>query len=137
MKFKEVQQADGTIKYYMGQNYKSLKEVPENTYKILIEDDNTSDNVTTPKINMSEIEGYSECGEEDGEFCEECQGILDLIFDLSEMDERDAIDTFKDIMYKNRQEAFLEGMIEAYTELGNLSHKISSRIENQLEDCEE
>lgn len=126
MKFRERINPDGTTEYAIGKTSETMKVVTEDTYKKLFEDD-TSDNITMPKICTPEIE----CSE--AEFCPECQEILDIIDDLCSTSDEEAIGAFKSIIVNNRQEAFIEGLISAYNEMGNNSHKIASKLELQLE----
>jgi hypothetical protein len=122
-----------------GKYYIDNKEVDEKVYISMLEEKTSknSDNITIPKINMLEMEQASDCGEDGEEFCPECQEILDLIFSLGEMDERESIDTFKHIIFMNRREGFLEGLISAYDNIGSMAHKISCRYENQLDDIKD
>jgi hypothetical protein len=92
-------------------------------------------NTPLPKLNIPPSE-YIEHNEESGEFCPECQAILDFIYDLAEMEPEDAIVMFSQTITQAAETSFLEGIIHASTELGNISHKIAARNSIDLEDLQ-
>ncbi len=121
-----------------GKYFINSKEVDEKVYISMLEealDQSKKQNETISKLmantNNTNRKQEDDCEEE---FCEDCQGILDLINDLCEMPPEEALDVFREIVGQHRQEAFIEGMIEAYNNLGSIAFKVASKLENQLDD---
>ena len=70
----------------------------------------------------------------DEEFCEDCQATLEFIGYLSKMQPEDALEIFNATIDQHKQEAYMQGMIDAYNNLGSIGYKIASKVENELEE---
>jgi len=119
MIFKEVHLPDGRKQFLMGNNIHSLKEVTEETYKKLSEDEfinNMSSRFNTNNFNKKEV-------------CENHQEILNIIDYLSTVNSNEAVEFFNSIL----QDTFYEGIIFAYNEVGMMAYKIAAKIENFLD----
>jgi len=134
LKFKIVEKESGNI-YYIND-----KEVTEETFNKLYNDENIGNfNVYNGKNsdNITVDEDYEDdCCNSDN-LCEECQSILDLIHALFELDDEEAIETFREIIAIERKDAFIKGSISAYEEVSRFSNKIAARLENILDDQED
>lgn len=109
-----------------GKHYINDKEVSLDAYISMLEE-------SYEKLSQQRPIYFSPDSQEDSEFCPECQDILNLITDLSKMELKEAIDTFNRVIFKHRREAFMEGQIDAYEQLGSLGYKVAARIENDLQ----
>jgi len=118
MIFKEVHLPNGKIKFLMGNNPRFLKEVTEETYLKLIEDDS----INIPNINLN-----SQNNNQDNN---EYNDKLTLIQYLKEIDPKESVEIVDSLM----QENFLRGTIYAYEEMGMVAHKLAARVENYLDD---
>jgi hypothetical protein len=69
--------------------------------------------------------------------CPDCQEILDLIKYLSEASNEEAVGTFTDIMSKHERNSYLQGQIDAFSQMGSIGYKISSKLEISLDEMQQ
>lgn len=66
--------------------------------------------------------------------CEECQELLQVIYDIREMDDNEALEGLRSYVEAIRIKTNLEALVNVYDELGNGMIKTSARLEDQLEE---
>ncbi len=107
------------------------KEVDEKTYTKLISDDSLYTFSPLPKVDKSPEDSGNHNDEEF--ICEDCAELLNIITDLREMDDGDAIEGLRNYLDVIRTETQLETLIEVYSELGSSTSKLATRLEIELE----
>jgi len=66
--------------------------------------------------------------------CEECQELLQVIYDIREIDDNEALEGLRSYVEAIRIKTNLEALVNVYNELGNGMIKTSARLEDQLEE---
>lgn len=66
--------------------------------------------------------------------CDYCQQMLSIVRIIKELDDKQALEEFKDCVELVKAETKMETMIKLYNEIGNNMHMASSKIELQLND---
>ncbi len=129
LKFREVVNGD-RIEYFINN-----KQVEKNVYDKLMFDDSLYTFPPLPKVDKSPEDScnINHDDEGDGFICEDCQELLDIISDLREMDDGEAIDALREYLNIVRAETQLETLIEVYSELGSSTSKLATRLEIELE----
>jgi hypothetical protein len=107
----------------------------ETSVYISMLEEQLSKNAKTPKLDEQKIHEL-EYNCEDECTCPECQKLLDFIFDLSDMEDHEALETFRDYVNSENQKAFIKGMISAYDEVSKFTNKTSARWDNALDNIE-
>jgi hypothetical protein len=66
--------------------------------------------------------------------CDYCQQMLSIVRIIKELDDKQALEEFKDCVELLKAETKMETMIKLYNEIGNNMHMASSKIELRLND---
>lgn len=107
------------------------KLVEEDVYNKLLNDNTLYTFPPLPKVDKSPEN--SNHNDEETFICEDCAELLDIITDLREMDDGEAIDALREYIEAIKTEAHFRSLIEAYGELGSSFNKVSARMEFELE----
>ncbi len=126
MIFKEIHFENGKKKFLMGGSIDSLKEVTEDTYRKLSEDEyvnriSFSTPSTSRGIDINEI------------YLDDDADILKIIRYLNSIKPEEAVEVFRGIIIDVIEMSFSQGCIDAYDTIGKFAHKTAARIETQLE----
>ena len=124
LKFKEI--INGNEKQF----FINDKQVDENTYEKIL-NDNSLFFPPLPKVDKSPENSNNHNDEEF--ICEDCQELLNIITDLREMDDGEAIDALRGYIEIIKTETHFQSLIEAYGELGSSFNKVSAKLEVELD----
>ena len=123
LRFEKIVQNDET------QFFINSKLVDENTYNKLLNDETLYTFPPLPKVDKS-----PENHDNNEEYiCEDCQELLQIITDLREMDDGEAIDALRGYIEIIKTETHFQSLIEAYGELGSSFNKVSAKLEVELD----
>jgi len=127
LKFKEIIKPNGEVEYFINGQH-----VNEDTYNKLLNDDSLYNLPPLPKVN----ENYNEYIDEhyDEDINENYEELLNIVQDIKQMNEKEAINGLKNYLEIIKTEVYLQTLITTYNEIGNNSIKFAARLENELED---
>lgn len=137
IKFKEIINGE-EIQYLINDKY-----VTKETYFSLLNDESLYVLPPLPKMNGSPENSYNvdktsnvnnKNNDEGICACEECQELLEIIYDIREMNDNEALEGLRNYIDAIRTKTNLESLIQAYSEFGNSMIKVSAQLEVELED---
>lgn len=119
-----------------GKYYINNKETNEDTYLTLITDEVDrlnkigSDKIVVNKncIEQSFVDNHEDCE------CEDCENIFNIIDSIEDLDRSQAYAMIVDYIEQKQNEAFMNGMMSAYSDISKLTNKLATKIEIDLED---
>ena len=139
LKFKEI------IKGKKHNFFINDKSVDESTYNQILNDDSLYELPPLPKpkmnvspenncnININNVDNTNINTNTEECPCENCQELLNIISDIREMGDNEALVELGSYIEAVKTKTHMESLIEAYSELGSSMVKVSSRLEIQLE----
>jgi ATP-dependent helicase YprA (DUF1998 family) len=117
-----------------GKHYIDNKEVKKaTTYISMLEEqiNKLSAEIDVFKNKKPILENIEHIEHDDCEdMCPECQNILDLIYDMADMEPHEAVGVLKTLLSKT----YFEGIAYAHNEMGSLANKMAARFELQIEE---
>jgi len=138
IKFKEIINETTNETSYQINNKFVTKEV----YDSMEQDESLFVLPPLPKMNGSPensckvIDINKNRGNDEFEFCQcdQCQELLQIIDDIREMDDNEALEGLQNYVESIKIKSHLETASQIYNEIGNNMIKVSGKLEDQLDD---
>jgi len=136
IKFKEIINGN-EISYQINDKY-----VTSEVYNAMLNDEDLFVLPPLPKMNGSPensckvIDINKNRDNNDSEFCQcdQCQELLQIIDDIREMDDNEALEGLQNYIESIKIKAHLETASQIYNEIGNNMIKVSGKLEDQLDE---